>query len=142
MSGADQETEGRANELYWTSDLSVNQIAEELDLSKGMLYELIHPAPAGLACPECSEEVVYANRTARDRALLACPQCGWEGDEDEADLGVGDGSVVVPEAMEADAAADPAAGTPADPGRKRVMVGGALLGAAAGLALVLWSRRR
>ena len=33
MSGADQETEGRANELYWTSDLSVNQIAEELDLS-------------------------------------------------------------------------------------------------------------
>ncbi len=90
MSGADADrTGGRANELYWSSDLSVNQIAEELDLSKGMLYGLIHPAPAGLACPECAEELVYANRTASDRALLACPRCGWEGDEDEADAGRG-----------------------------------------------------
>ncbi len=142
MSGADQETEGRANELYWTSDLSVNQIAEELDLSKGMLYELIHPAPAGFACPVCSEELVYANRTARDRAMLACPRCGWEGDEDDADLGVGDGSVVLPASTDADAAAASAAPTSEDSGRRRVMVGGALLGAAAGLALVLWSRRR
>jgi len=142
MSGADQEIEGRANELYWTSDLSVNQIAEELDLSKGMLYELIRPAPAGMGCPECSEELVYANRTARDRALLACPRCGWEGDEDEADLGVGDGSVVLPESGQGDTATAPGAVTLPDAGRKRVMVGGALLGAAAGLALVLWSRRR
>jgi hypothetical protein len=142
MSGADRETEGRANELYWTSDLSVNQIAEELDLSKGMLYELIRPAPAGMGCPECSEELVYANRTARDRALLACPRCGWEGDEDDVDLGVGDHYVVVPDATEGEAAVAPGAATTPDAGRKRVMVGGALLGAAAGLALVLWSRRR
>jgi len=142
MSGADQETEGRANELYWASDLSVNQIAEELDLSKGMLYELIRPAPAGMGCPACSEELVYANRTARDRALLACPRCGWEGDEDEADLGVGDSSVVLPRGMDADAAVAPAGAASRDPGRVRVMVGGALLGAAAGLALVFWSRRR
>lgn len=142
MTGADRETEGRANELYWTSDLSVNQIAEELDLSKGMLYELIRPAPAGLSCPACSEELVYANRTARDRAMLACPRCGWEGDEDDADLGVGDGSVVLPTATESDTVAAPRAATEEDPGRRRVMVGGALLGAAAGLALVLWSRRR
>jgi len=142
MSGADQEIEGRANELYWTSDLSVNHIAEELDLSKGMLYELIRPAPAGMGCPECSEELVYANRTARDRALLTCPRCGWEGSEDDADLGVGDSSVVLPEAGEGDTAVAHGAAASPDPGRKRVMVGGALLGAAAGLALVLWSRRR
>ena len=142
MSGADQEIEGRANELYWTSDLSVNHIAEELDLSKGMLYELIRPAPAGMGCPECSEELVYANRTARDRALLACPRCGWEGNEDDADLGVGDSSVMLPESGESETAVSPDAVTSPDAGRRRVMVGGALLGAAAGLALVLWSRRR
>ena len=142
MSGADRETEGRANELYWTSDLSVNQIAEELDLSKGMLYELIRPAPAGMGCPDCSEELVYANRTARDRALLACPRCGWEGNEDDADLGVGDSSVMLPESGESETAVSPDAVTSPDAGRRRVMVGGALLGAAAGLALVLWSRRR
>ena len=142
MSGADQEIEGRANELYWTSDLSVNHIAEELDLSKGMLYELIRPAPAGMGCPDCSEELVYANRTARDRALLACPRCGWEGNEDDADLGVGDSSVMLPESGESETAVSPDAVTSPDAGRRRVMVGGALLGAAAGLALVLWSRRR
>jgi len=31
---------------------------------------------------------------------------------------------------------------PAPDGRSRIMLGGALLGAAAGLALVLWARRR
>ena len=73
MSGPEREMELRANELYWSSDMSVNQIAEELDLSKGMLYGLIRPRPAGLACPECAEELVYPNRTAKERCLLACP---------------------------------------------------------------------
>jgi predicted DNA-binding protein YlxM (UPF0122 family) len=45
--------EDRANELYWGSDRSVNQIADELDLSKGALYGMIRPLPAALACPEC-----------------------------------------------------------------------------------------
>jgi len=37
--------EDRANELYWGSDRSVNQIADDLDLSKGALYEMIRPSP-------------------------------------------------------------------------------------------------
>ena len=94
MSGPERETELRANELYWSSDMSVNQIAEELDLSKGMLYGLIRPRPAGLACPECSEELVYPNRTAKERAMLACPRCAWEGDEEDADMQGADGSRV------------------------------------------------
>ena len=72
-----------ANELYWGSERSVNQIAEQLDLSKGALYGMIEPLPEGLGCPVCGEEVVSANRTARDRGVLSCAECEWKGDEDE-----------------------------------------------------------
>ena len=144
MSGgaADRETEFKANELYWSSEWSVNQIAEELDLSKGMLYGLIRPRPSGLACPDCSEEVVYPNRTAKERHLVACPSCGWEGGEADADANGGDGGVVLPsfpDEDEDDVAVRPIAlSSP----KQRAVLGGALLGAAAGLALVLWARRR
>lgn len=141
MSGVQREREERANELYWGSELSVNQIADEMDLSKGMLYEMIHPEPAGVVCPACTQELVYANRTAREREMLACPSCGWEGDEEEADLGVADGSVVLPEGA-SDPDIEEIVLPDDDPGRKRAILGGALLGAAAGLAWVLWSRRR
>jgi hypothetical protein len=73
----------RANALYWESEHSVNQIADKMDLSKGMLYGLIKPLPAELPCPTCSTGLEYANRTARERGLLSCPSCGLEGDEDE-----------------------------------------------------------
>jgi hypothetical protein len=73
----------RANALYWGSDRSVNQIADEMDLSKGMLYGMIRPLPAELPCPRCSTGLEFANRTARDRGLLSCPACGLEGEADE-----------------------------------------------------------
>lgn len=139
MSGADRETERRANELYWSSDMSVNQIAEELDLSKGMLYGIIRPRPSGLSCPECSEELVYSNRTARERGLLACVRCGWEGDESEA----GSGGAEAAHAPHVGVEEASGYGAPeCDPARRRVIVGGALLGAAVGLALVFWRSRR
>ncbi len=72
----------RANALYWDSDESVNQIAETLDLSKGTLYGLIRPRPAGVDCPRCQAEMEYANRTARDRSFLTCPSCGLEEEEE------------------------------------------------------------
>ena len=71
----------RANTFYWQSNRSVNQIAAEMDLSKGTLYGLIDPLLTDLACPRCSSSLAYANRTARDRGLLSCPNCGVEGDE-------------------------------------------------------------
>jgi len=135
---ADRETERKANDLYWGSDVSVNQIAEELDLSKGMLYGLIRPQPAGLACPSCVDEVVYPNRTAKEREMVACPSCGWEGRESDAGHVGGDGAVTLP-APEASA---PSVLYGDEGARSRVLIGGALLGAAAGLALVLWARRR
>ena len=71
----------RANALYWESQLSVNQIADEMDVSKGMLYGLIQPIGAELPCPRCSSEMGYANRTARERGFLRCPSCDFETDE-------------------------------------------------------------
>lgn len=146
----------RANELYWGSDRSVNQIADELDLSKGALYEMIRPLAAGLGCPLCGTEVVHSNRTAKERQRVDCPGCGWDGAEDEA-IPI-EGRAPRPRARtpgwrsaEDDLYADsdfeesappPAvAGDPAARGQ-RLIIGGALLGAAVGLALVIWARRK
>ncbi len=73
----------RANTLYWESDRSVNQIADEMELSKGMLYELINPLRSGLPCPRCSSDMEYSNRTARERTLLTCSSCRLEAEEEE-----------------------------------------------------------
>jgi hypothetical protein len=70
------------NRLYWDSDASVNQIGEGLGLSKGVLYDLIDPQPAGLPCPQCGEEMAFPNRTAREKGFLVCSACGLEEEED------------------------------------------------------------
>ncbi len=132
---ADRAIRAKADELYWSSDLSVNQIAEELDVSKSVLYDMIRPRPTARACPDCGEELAYPNRTARDRGVVACASCGWEGEEDEADAYGADAAIELPSDEEAAIAAESSA-------RARTIVGGALLGAAAGLALVFWARRR
>lgn len=143
MAGAatDPQIERKANELYWASDRSVNQIAEELGLSKGVLYGLIRPWPAAFVCPVCSADLVYTNRTALDRGLVECPACGWEGDEDEADPA---------ETRSSDMAEGDEPDVTEGVGRLRealettwgrTALGGALLGAAAGLAFVIWNRR-
>ncbi|MYG37282.1 MAG: hypothetical protein F4205_17560, partial [Gemmatimonadetes bacterium] len=74
----------KANELYWHSEESVNQLARELDLSKGMLYEILAPLPADAGCPSCDDgELSYPNRTARDRGFVSCATCGFEDEEDQ-----------------------------------------------------------
>ena len=142
MHGSESDSESivRANELYWGSELSVNQIAEELDLSKGTLYGMIEPLAAKLSCPECGAGAVYLNRTAEQRGNLACQDCAWEGSEDEAESLGGDASVTLPAPEEAELEPPPVAVV--DRSRGRVLLGGALVGAAAGLALVFWAKRR
>ncbi|MGD2070980.1 MAG: hypothetical protein PVI57_20090 [Gemmatimonadota bacterium] len=145
-SAREEDTRERANELYWHSDDSVSRIADELDVSKGSLYNLIDPLPAGLPCPRCSAEMEYPNRTARDQGFLTCPGCDLEEDEElvreewrEAARRTGDGTVVV-----RPGSGDGARrvwGDSVEISRKRLVVGAALLGAAAGLALALWARR-
>jgi hypothetical protein len=120
----------RANELYWGSDLSVNQIAETLDLSKGALYEMIRPLAAAVACPDCGTEAVHPNRTAHERGLVVCLSCGWEGDDEQA--------VVLPTLR-------PHERAPRSPERTRVQPGltvPIVIGAAVGMAVVLWALRR
>lgn len=75
------EVAARANELYWHSEESVNQLTRELDLSKGTLYEILDPLPADLPCPRRDGQLSYPNRTARDRGFVSCATCGFEDEE-------------------------------------------------------------
>jgi hypothetical protein len=137
----------RANALYWESERSVNQIADEMDLSKGMLYGLIRPLPAELPCPRCSTGLEYANRTARERGMLSCPSCGLEAEggdvqqqwEDAAAKAPGGALVVTPLVSPP----RPARLTELAPTRRDpLMVGAGLLLVAAGLWLFRGLGRR
>ncbi len=139
------ETTRTANDLYWGSEMSVNQIAEELDLSKGALYGIIAPNGCGQCCPLCGDEVGHHNRTARERGVLNCPTCEWDGSADE---------TIVYESSTTDRTEDDAdpddspplpekrAVRPLTMPQLNVVTRGALIGATVGLALVLWARRR
>jgi predicted RNA-binding Zn-ribbon protein involved in translation (DUF1610 family) len=79
----DHKLADQANELYWRSGQSVNEIAETMDLSKSGLYALIRPLPAKRACPECGEGLVFPNRTTEQKTITSCPECGYEGEAPE-----------------------------------------------------------
>jgi len=127
------------NRLYWESDQSVNQIGETLDLSKGVLYGLIDAHPAGLPCPGCSDEMVFPNRTAREKGFLACPECEMEEEEGAVRAfweGKGAGGALqkaINSGKERVSNLSP---------RGRIIAGTALLGVAAGLVLGAYLRKR
>lgn len=138
----------RANELYWNSDGSVSSIADVLDVSKGALYGFVDPLPAGLPCPRCSAEMEYPNRTAREHGLLLCPGCELEEEEDlvreewrEA-ARLSDEPALVVSPGSGETARRRIAALHEQVTRKRLLASAALLGAAAGLALALWARRK
>ena len=136
-----------ANELYWGSGQSVNKIAENLELSKSALYDMIRPQPLGLSCPLCAAEVASSNRTAKDKRVATCAECGWEGPENDAGPLVADRPTTIPTHTPfADQGTAKLDQNPevieADLSGFRTMAAGAFFGAAAGLALVLWTWRR
>lgn len=134
----DDKVAAEANRLYWKSDRSVNQIAEDLGVSKGSLYGMVRPHRAGVPCPECGEEMGYAHRTARERGRVACPECELEEDESSVRaewraMADAEGGVVV---TPPSGAVRGAAVADADDGYSvRVVLGSALLGLAAGIAI-------
>lgn len=136
----DQKLSARANELYWQSGQSVNQIAEQMDLSKSRLYGLVQPLSAGNSCPECQADLFFPNRTAMEKRFVSCAECDFEGVLD--DIPVGDekaASTAVPDGTTAPSSTMRAIRTGA--GSKRVLWGSALLGVAAGLYLAIRHRR-
>lgn len=123
----DPELADLANRSYWDSDASVNDIATELDLSKGSLYGMIRPRGAGIDCPECGSELEYPNRTARDKHFVTCSACGLEEEEAVIRELAHEGSI--------------GAGSAPSAGSQRTLLATVLLGAAAGIMLVRWMRR-
>ncbi len=150
----DQKLADRANELYWRSEQSVNQIAEAMDLSKSGLYALIRPLPAERTCPECGEGLVYPNRTTEHKAIASCLECEYVGEAS------GPGSEVRPARRRArrqttaSAKPDGESGSGLEPQRgptaarkksgglrsKRILWASVLLGVAAGLYVTRRSR--
>ncbi|MDE2986408.1 MAG: hypothetical protein OXU69_17020 [Gemmatimonadota bacterium] len=141
----------RANDLYWRSGASVNQLTRELDLSKGALYEIITPMAADLRCPCGGGEMAYSNRTARDRGFVSCTTCGLEDEEEHvrdyleeqdsaAGLELGAADPGLPHAR-----SDPQTGplTESPPRNlEKLLVASALAGLAVGLVLGGLLRRR
>jgi predicted RNA-binding Zn-ribbon protein involved in translation (DUF1610 family) len=139
-----------ANELYWGSNQSVNKIAEGLELSKSALYDMIRPKPLDLSCPLCGQGIVYANRTACEKGVANCSECEWKGPENEANSFIAERPVALPtygdqEVVGLDKHPEKASTslpTGLDSSTAHTVAVGALLGAAAGLALVIWTWRR
>lgn len=71
------------NRLYWESNASISQIADQLDMSRRALYDGIQPQPAGQRCPECGGPLAFRNRTALEHREAECPDCGLESALDE-----------------------------------------------------------
>ena len=152
----DQKLANQANELYWRSEQSVNQIAEAMDLSKSGLYALIRPLPAEQACPECGGGLVFPNRTTEHKAIASCLECEYVGEAPGPGSEVGSPEKRAVRRRTAAAQPDGMAGSDLEPGpdgnalRKssggrswksnRVLWASVLLGIAAGLYVTRRSR--
>lgn len=124
----------RANDLYWSSAKRVDEIVDDLGISRSSLYTALEPIPAGLMCTDCRVRMVYSNRTARERRTAVCPACGRESEAGEfsSEVGRDDGRVVGGWRGEAEAVRRLRGMLAAVPPERVVMVGGA---AALGMAL-------
>ena len=67
-----------ANRLYWDSETSVGDIANQLGISRRGLYEVIEPKSAGVPCSECGSDMLFANRSALASGTARCPSCDQE----------------------------------------------------------------
>lgn len=91
----------QANELYWTSSDTVEQVASRLGMSRKAVYGAVQPTPAGGACASCGGPLVFGNRTHRAAGTATCDACGTQVQM----AGVeGDAAVSTPASMVAEAA--------------------------------------
>jgi len=73
----------RVNHLYWETESSVAEIADELSISRRALYQLLEPLPTGVDCAKCGAELRFANRSAKATNAARCIVCGSESVIDE-----------------------------------------------------------
>lgn len=66
----------RANRLYWHTDRSAADVAEELGISRSKLYAVIDPLPLDEVCEICGGSLVFTNRTDREGGRAHCSSCG------------------------------------------------------------------
>ncbi|CAN5632731.1 hypothetical protein BH23GEM9_BH23GEM9_05750 [soil metagenome] len=122
MTPRDEELAVEANRLYWEGEDSVADIAEQLQLSRRALYEMVEPLPTGTDCEVCGGPLMYENRSGRAAGHAVCAICDETGAVEEQD------------------AATSSAGTDAIEAEERaLLVGGAALAGAAIGALVTFA---
>lgn len=73
----------RANELYWNSPDTVDQVAEQAGMSRNALYGVVRPLDAGADCAACGEGLVFPNRSTRAAGRALCLACGSTASVDE-----------------------------------------------------------
>jgi hypothetical protein len=129
-----------ANRLYWQTEKSVGDIAEELGVSRRALYELVQPESSGTTCNECGGDVAFTNRSARTSGLGRCQQCGAQSELTELPPDVHE---TMPPYVAGWPRVQPAAPDDALAARAVRIGGVALAGAAVGaVATLLITRRR
>lgn len=69
-----------ANGLYWNSNHTVGQVAEETGLTRRALYAAIEPLAVDVPCNACGGALEYANRTSRAAGRATCAACAAEQD--------------------------------------------------------------
>lgn len=133
----------QVNRLYWSTDASVADIADQLDISRRALYDAIQPAAAEGACPECGGRLGYRNRTARQRREAECPDCGQEQDLEAASASTLEAAPTEPAAKpeERTGARMPLDAGTMDATRGLWLAGAVLTGAALGAVVGLLGRR-
>lgn len=149
-----------ANRLYWTSEMSVADVARHLDISRRALYAMIRPQPADAPCERCGGVLSHANRTARDAGRAECLECADGEAVTRTTAGVHAPAATVPPDSGAaihgttgnGAADEGAAGSDAEPAhellpegsqrRRQVQLGGlALVGALVGVGVTFLATR-
>jgi hypothetical protein len=66
------------SEFYWDTDVSTKELQAYFGLSRAV-HRYINPLASGAECPNCSADLVYPSRSARDRGEKECRAGEHEG---------------------------------------------------------------
>lgn len=64
-----------ANDLYWNSADTVEEVAARLGMSRNALYASVRPMSAPGACTTCGDSLLFTNRSSRTSGQATCSGC-------------------------------------------------------------------